>query len=108
MQPEDEIVKKYRYSGFLPGTSDLADRLRARGFDTRADHRHGDQCVLRKLGARRQHAEFPHDHGQRRQRGADARRSTSVADRLLHTFGDVMDTDMLVAALERGAAAKAA
>ena len=34
VQPEDEIVKKYRYSGFLPGTSDLADRLRARGFDT--------------------------------------------------------------------------
>ena len=34
VKPEDEIVKKYRYSGFLPGTSDLADRLRARGFDT--------------------------------------------------------------------------
>jgi ureidoacrylate peracid hydrolase len=34
VQPADEIVKKYRYSGFLPGTSDLADRLRARGFDT--------------------------------------------------------------------------
>ena len=34
VRPEDEIVLKYRYSGFLPGTSDLADRLRARGFDT--------------------------------------------------------------------------
>src|SRR5580704_5129501 len=34
VRSEDEIVKKYRYSGFLPGTSDLADRLRARGFDT--------------------------------------------------------------------------
>ena len=34
VRPEDEIVKKYRYSGFLPGTSDLADRLRARGLDT--------------------------------------------------------------------------
>ena len=31
---EDEIVKKYRYSGFLPGTSDLAQRVRARGCDT--------------------------------------------------------------------------
>src|SRR5277367_3941930 len=30
VRPEDEIVKKYRYSAFLPGTSDLADRLRAR------------------------------------------------------------------------------
>lgn len=32
--PEDEIVDKYRYSGFLPGTSELPDRLRTRGFDT--------------------------------------------------------------------------
>src|SRR6516165_7524649 len=34
VRPEDEIVKKYRYSAFMPGTSDLADRLRSRGFDT--------------------------------------------------------------------------
>jgi ureidoacrylate peracid hydrolase len=52
VKPEDEIVKKYRYSGFLPGTSDLADRLRAR-LRHGADHRHGDQCLLRKFGAGR-------------------------------------------------------
>jgi ureidoacrylate peracid hydrolase len=34
VRPDDEIVLKYRYSGFLPGTSDLAERLRSRGFDT--------------------------------------------------------------------------
>src|SRR5207244_1405499 len=34
VRPEDEIVDKYRYSGFLPGTSELADRLHLRGFDT--------------------------------------------------------------------------
>ena len=34
VRPEDETAKKYQYSGFLPGTSDLADRLRARGLDT--------------------------------------------------------------------------
>jgi ureidoacrylate peracid hydrolase len=34
VRPEDEIVKKYRYSAFMPGTSDLADRLRSRSFDT--------------------------------------------------------------------------
>jgi len=32
--PQDEIIKKYRYSAFMPGTSELPDRLRARGFDT--------------------------------------------------------------------------
>src|SRR4051812_10608769 len=31
---EDEIVRKYRFSAFLPGTCELPYRLRARGFDT--------------------------------------------------------------------------
>jgi ureidoacrylate peracid hydrolase len=34
VEPQDEIVKKYRFSAFLPGASDLPERLRARGFDT--------------------------------------------------------------------------
>jgi len=34
VQSEDEIVLKYRFSAFLPGASDLPERLRARGFDT--------------------------------------------------------------------------
>ena len=34
VRPEDETVLKYRYSAFLPGTSELPDRLRALGFDT--------------------------------------------------------------------------
>jgi ureidoacrylate peracid hydrolase len=32
--PEDDIAMKYRFSAFLPGASDLPERLRARGFDT--------------------------------------------------------------------------
>ncbi len=34
VQPQDEIVRKFRYSAFYPGTSDLPARLRVRGFDT--------------------------------------------------------------------------
>ena len=34
VKPEDEIVRKYRFSAFLPGTCELPYRLRARGFDT--------------------------------------------------------------------------
>ncbi len=34
VRPEDEIVRKYRFSAFLPGTSELPYRLRSRGFDT--------------------------------------------------------------------------
>ncbi len=34
VRADDEIVKKYRFSAFLAGASDLPDRLQARGFDT--------------------------------------------------------------------------
>lgn len=34
VRPGDETVRKYRFSAFLPGTSELPYRLRARGFDT--------------------------------------------------------------------------
>jgi nicotinamidase-related amidase len=34
VRPDDEIVRKYRFSAFLPGASDLPYRLRSRGFDT--------------------------------------------------------------------------
>jgi ureidoacrylate peracid hydrolase len=34
VRPEDERVLKYRYSAFLPGASDLPDRLQAAGYDT--------------------------------------------------------------------------
>lgn len=34
VQPADEVVRKYRYSAFIQGSSDLPERLRARGFDT--------------------------------------------------------------------------
>jgi ureidoacrylate peracid hydrolase len=34
VRSEDEIVRKYRFSAFLPGTCELPYRLRARGFDT--------------------------------------------------------------------------
>ena len=34
VRPEDEIVRKYRFSAFMPGTCDLPYRLQARAFDT--------------------------------------------------------------------------
>lgn len=34
IQPEDEVVKKYRYSAFLQGSSDLPELLREQGYDT--------------------------------------------------------------------------
>lgn len=34
IRPEDIVVPKYRYSAFIQGSSDLAGRLRAGGYDT--------------------------------------------------------------------------
>lgn len=34
IHPKDEVVRKLRYSAFYPGTSELPERLRARGLDT--------------------------------------------------------------------------
>ena len=34
VRPEDAVVRKYRYSAFIQGSSDLPALLRARGFDT--------------------------------------------------------------------------
>ncbi|MBO0763912.1 MAG: cysteine hydrolase [Hyphomicrobiaceae bacterium] len=34
VKPEDEVVQKRRFSGFVQGSSDLPQRLRAQGYDT--------------------------------------------------------------------------
>jgi ureidoacrylate peracid hydrolase len=106
--PEDEIVKKYRYSGFLPGTSDLPERLRARGFDTvlitgtvtnvccESSARDANMTNFRTIMVSDGNAAL-----------TQAEHEASLTA-FYATFGDVMDTDMIIAALDRGWAAKAA
>jgi len=108
VRPEDEIVDKYRYSGFLPGTSTLADRLRARGFDTvliagtvtnvccESSARDASMLNFRTIMVSDGNAA-----------STQAEHDASLAA-FYNVFGDVMDTDMIVAALERGRDAKAA
>ena len=108
VRPEDEIVKKYRYSGFLPGTSDLADRLRARGLDTllitgtvtnvccESSARDASMLNFRTIMV---------SDGNAANSQAEHDASLTV---FYNTFGDVMDTDMIIAALELGTALKAA
>ena len=108
MRAEDEIVAKYRYSAFMPGTSELPQRLRARGFDTvlitgtvtnvccESSARDANMTNFRTIMVSDGNAALsPREH--------NASLSAFYA-----TFGDVMDTDMLVALLGRPAAAKAA
>jgi ureidoacrylate peracid hydrolase len=108
VQPGDEVVKKYRYSAFLPGTSDLAGRLRAGGFDTilitgtvtnvccESSARDANMMNFRTIMVSDGNAALsPEEH--------DASLTA-----FYNTFGDVMDTDMIIAALRRPKAARAA
>ncbi len=107
VRPEDEIVKKYRYSGFLPGTSDLGERLRARGFDTvvitgtltnvccDSSARDASMMNFRTIMVSDGNAALT-------QAAHDA-----ALTAFYNIFGDVMDTDMVIAAL-RGRRAAAA
>ena len=65
VRPEDEIVRKYRFSAFLPGASDLPYRLRSRGFDTVLITGTVTNVCCEIIGPRRDDDEFPHGDGDR-------------------------------------------
>jgi ureidoacrylate peracid hydrolase len=108
VRPTDEIVKKYRYSAFLPGTSDLAERLRARGFATvlitgtvtnvccESSARDANMMNFRTIMVSDGNAAL-----------SQAEHDASLTA-FYNTFGDVMDTDMIIAALRRSSSARAA
>ncbi|MGH7047790.1 MAG: isochorismatase family protein [Stellaceae bacterium] len=108
IRPPDEIVKKYRYSAFLPGTSDLPERLRARGFDTvlitgtvtnvccESSARDANMTNFRTIMV-------SDGNAANNQAEHDASLAAFYA-----SFGDVMDTDMIIANLRRARAARAA
>src|SRR5215470_86402 len=108
VRPEDEIVKKYRYSAFMPGTSELPDRLRAGGFDTvliigtvtnvccESSARDANMTNFRTIMVSDGNAaNSPEEH-------------EASLTAFYNVFGDVMDTDMIIANLERGRSARAA
>jgi ureidoacrylate peracid hydrolase len=101
VRPQDEIVKKYRYSGFLPGTSELPQRLRGRGVDTvlitgtvtnvccESSARDAAMLNFRTIMVSDANAALTrveHD---------------ASLTAFYNTFGDVMDTDTIIAALRR-------
>ena len=108
MRAEDEIIKKYRYSAFMPGTSDLPDRLRARGFDTvlitgtvtnvccESSARDANMTNFRTVmvsDGNAANSQEEHD---------------ASLTAFYNVFGDVMDTDMIIASLRRSRSARAA
>jgi ureidoacrylate peracid hydrolase len=101
VRSEDEIVDKYRYSGFLPGTSDLAERLRGRGFDTVLITGTVTNVCCESSARDAAMLNF------RTVMVSDGNAALSQAEHdaaltaFYNAFGDVMDTDTLVAALSR-------
>ena len=106
--PGDEYVRKYRYSAFLPGASDLPARLRARGFDTvlitgtltnvccessARDAMMTNFRVVMVSDANAALTKEEHD-------------ASCIA--LYSSFTDLMDTDTVVARLQAGVARQAA
>jgi ureidoacrylate peracid hydrolase len=108
IRPEDEIVNKYRYSAFMPGTSDLPDRLRSRGFDTvlitgtvtnvccESSARDANMTNFRTIMVSDGNAANTRDEH-------DASLSA-----FYNIFGDVMDTDMIIDLMQRARPARAA
>ena len=108
MRPEDEILKKYRYSAFMPGTSALPDRLHARGFDTvlitgtvtnvccESSARDANMTNFRTIMVSDGNVALSQEE------------HDASLTAFYNTFGDVMDTDMIIAGLRRVRSARAA
>src|SRR5215472_3228151 len=108
VRPEDEIVKKFRYSAFMPGTSALSDRLRARDIDTvlitgtvtnvccECSARDANMTNFRTIMVSDGNAANSEEEHQ------------ASLTAFYNVFGDVMDTDMVIASLQRGQAVRAA
>jgi ureidoacrylate peracid hydrolase len=102
VRSEDEIVKKYRYSGFMPGTSELPDRLRARGFDTVLITGTVTNVCCESSARDAMMTNF------RVIMVSDGNAASTQAEHdasltaFYNIFGDVQDTDMVIGNLRRG------
>jgi len=108
IEPGDMIVQKYRFSAFLPESSDLAVRLRAGGYDTvliagtvtnvccESSARDAMMMSFKTVMVSDANAA-----------NSDEEHNASLVNFYV-TFGDVMDTAYLIERLEANAAARIA
>lgn len=108
VRPQDETVLKRRFSAFIQGSSDLPERLRARGFDTvliggtvtnvccESSARDAMMLDFRTVMVADCNAA-----------NSDAEHNASLAA-FWNIFGDVMTADHVIERLRIGAAGKAA
>ena len=108
VEPEDEVVLKYRFSAFVQGASDLPQRLRAQGYDTVLITGTVTNVCCESSARDAMMLNFKtvmvsDGNAARTDEEHNATLSTFLA-----IFGDVMDTDFLIARLEANAALRVA
>jgi len=101
VKPEDEVVDKYRFSGFMPGTSPLPDRLRARGFDTVLITGTVTNVCCESSARDAMMTNFKTIMVSDGNAAMSQEEHDASLTAFYNIFGDVMDTGMLVAALSR-------
>jgi len=108
VEPEDEVVLKYRFSAFVQGASDLPQRLRAQGYDTVLITGTVTNVCCESSARDAMMLNFKtimvsDGNAARTDEEHNATLSTFLA-----IFGDVMDTDFLIQRLEANAALRVA
>ncbi len=108
VEPEDEVVLKYRFSAFVQGASELPQRLRAQGYDTVLITGTVTNVCCESSARDAMMLNFKtimvsDGNAARTDEEHNATLSTFLA-----IFGDVMDTDSLIARLEANAALRVA
>ena len=108
VKPDDAIVNKYRFSAFVQGASDLPELLRRQGYDTVLITGTVTNVCCESSARDAMMLNFKtimvSDGNAAR---TDAEHNATLAS-FYSVFGDVMDTDFLIARLEANAAARQA
>ena len=99
VRPEDEQVRKYRFSAFLPGASDLPNRLRARGYDTVIITGTVTNICCESSARDAMMTNFKVIMVSDGNAATNMREHEASLLAFYLTFGDVMDTDFLLARL---------
>ena len=101
VHPEDEKVKKFRFSAFLPGASDLPDILRARGLDTVIITGTVTNVCCESSARDAMMTNFKVIMVSDGNAAANMTEHQASLIAFYLTFGDVMDTDYLIGRLQR-------
>ena len=108
VKPEDETVQKRRYSAFIQGSSDLPQRLREQGYDTIVVVGTATGVCCETTARDAMMLNFKSIMVSDANAAENDEEHNAALIGFYLQFGDVMDTDMLIACLERNAAGQTA